>query len=77
MRLPPLALLLVLLALPSPSRAQGRVMKLEGITVIGKVQKPEVMMVITRQNLHADYTLELRESFLPKIVRSIDDDLFQ
>ncbi len=75
MRLRPLVLVL-LLALPGSAQAQGRVMKLEGITVIGKVQKPEVMMVITRQNLNSDYTLELRESFLPKIVRSIDEKPF-
>jgi len=71
---PLLALLLAIL--PSSALAQGRVMKLEGITVIGKVQKPEVMMVITRQNLNSNYTLELRESFLPKIVLSIDDKPF-
>jgi hypothetical protein len=75
MRVRPLVVAL-LLAAPGSVQAQGRVMKLEGITVIGKVQKPEVMMVITRQNLNSDYTLELRESFLPKIVRSIDEKPF-
>ncbi len=34
--------------------------------------KPLVMVVITRQNLDEDYDLQLRESFLPRIVRSVD-----
>ncbi len=38
--------------------------------------KPMVMVVITRQNLEEDYQVELRESFLPSIVRSVEKGPF-
>ncbi len=40
--------------------------------ITGKVPKPEVMMIITRQNLNSSYSLELDESFLPRIVQSVE-----
>lgn len=50
--------------------------RFEEEVIVGKVHKPEVMMVITRQNLEGSYQLELRESFLPKIVRSVEQNPF-
>lgn len=74
---PMFLLLLALLAGgPAPAAAQGQRIRLEGIEVVGKRHMPEVMMVITRQNLKGTYSLELRESFLPKIVRSVEEDPF-
>jgi hypothetical protein len=59
------------------AHAQSRqTFRFEEEVIVGKVHKPEVMMVITRQNLEGTYSLELRESFLPKIVRSVEQEPF-
>ncbi len=44
----------------------------EGTEVIGQVHKPEVGYIITRQEQEDLETLQLKESFLPKIVRSVE-----
>lgn len=44
--------------------------------VVGKIQKPEIQILITKQNLTPKYDLELRESFLPKIIQSVDQKPF-
>jgi hypothetical protein len=60
-----------------PANAQSRqTFRFEEEVIVGKVHKPEVMMVITRQNLEGSYQLELRESFLPKIIRSVEQEPF-
>jgi len=70
-------LVLAVMLLPVQAAAQHRqTFRFEDEIIIGKVHKPEVMMVITRQNLKGTYTLELRESFLPKIVRSVESEPF-
>jgi len=38
----------------------------------GEVQKPSISLLVTRQNLSQDYTLELRQSFVPEIIKSIE-----
>jgi hypothetical protein len=71
------ALLLPLLLLLAPdARAQGRRLIFEEETITGKVQKPEITIFITRQNLNTEYNLELRRSFVPKIVQSVDKKPF-
>jgi hypothetical protein len=73
----PRILAAALLLLPAQAMAQQRAtFRFEEEIIIGKVHKPEVMMVITRQNLEATYKFELRESFLPKIVRSVESEPF-
>ncbi|MFH1467731.1 MAG: hypothetical protein ABIO70_25315 [Pseudomonadota bacterium] len=65
------------LLLPAAAQARPRtVYRFEDEVIKGEVHKPEVMMVITRQNLKGTYTLELRESFLPKIVDSVETEPF-
>ena len=44
--------------------------------IVGEVQKPEIEVLISRQNLNSSYTLELRESFLQKIVESVEQTPF-
>jgi len=44
--------------------------------VVGEVQKPEVTVVISRENLNKSYDLRLEESFLKKIVDSVDQPPF-
>ena len=58
------------------ANAQSRRLIFEDISVEGRVQKPVIDIFMRRQNLNTDYKLELRESFLPKIVESLDDKPF-
>jgi len=46
--------------------------RFEGHEITVPPPKPLVMVVITRQNLNEDYTVELRETFLPQIVLSVE-----
>jgi len=58
------------------AEAQTRRLVFEDINVEGRVQKPVIDIFMRRQNLHTDYKLELRESFLPKIVESVEKKPF-
>ena len=60
----------------SSADAQTRRLVFEEISVEGRVQKPVIDIFMRRQNLHADYKLELRESFLPKIIKSVEKKPF-
>ena len=62
--------------LASPAFAQAPVLKFDEQRVIGVIQKPEIQIYITKQNLTPKYQLELKESFLPKIVESIEEKPF-
>jgi hypothetical protein len=62
--------------LPSSALAQGRRIVIEETVIEGKVQKPEITIFISRQNLDTDYNLVLRESFIPKIVQSLEKKPF-
>jgi hypothetical protein len=42
----------------------------------GKVQKPAVVVEISRENLEKGFNLELRESFLDKVVEALDQAPF-
>lgn len=48
----------------------------EAIEIKGEIQLPSVQIFISRQNLNSDYELELEESFLPKIVESVETKPF-
>jgi len=48
----------------------------EGSVVEGYVHKPEVGYIITRQEQEDLETLQLKESFAPKIVRSVNKSPF-
>lgn len=76
MRILGLWFLAVGLGMPSTAQAQTRRLIFEDISVEGRVQKPVIDIFMRRQNLHADYKLELRESFLRKIVESIESKPF-
>lgn len=73
--------LLVAIALAVPAAAQAgeakkkKVIRLETITVEGRIQKPQAFYILQRSNLNFD-ELERSESFLPKVVKSIDKDPF-
>jgi hypothetical protein len=44
----------------------------EEFVVVGEVLKPEITVVISRENLNKAYELKLDESFLDKIVKSVE-----
>jgi hypothetical protein len=59
-----------------PARSGGRkVIKLETLTVEGRIQKPEAFYVLPRSNLSFD-ELQKTESFVPKIEKSVQKDPF-
>jgi hypothetical protein len=43
----------------------------EEFVVVGEVLKPEITVVISRENLNKAYELKLDESFLDKIISSV------
>jgi len=69
----------VALALPSGALAgepkKRKVIRLETITVEGRIQKPQAFYILQRSNLNFD-ELDRNESFLPKVVKSVDKDPF-
>jgi hypothetical protein len=75
-----LALMLVAMA-ASVALAQGakkrqpRVIQLEEIVIEGRVQKPNAFYILNRSNLGYE-VLELRTSFLRKVVRSVQKEPF-
>jgi len=63
-------LVLPLLAWAAPGVAAPREVYDEFV-VTGEVLKPEITVVISRENLNKAYELKLDESFLDKIVKSV------
>ena len=59
----------MLFALGGSAHAQG--LNFEEIVIEGEIQKPEVTIVISRENLNKSYDLKLEESFLQKIVDAL------
>ena len=59
-----------------PARAGGKkVIKLDTLTVEGRIQKPEAFYVLPRSNLNFD-ELQKTESFVSKIEKSVQKDPF-
>ena len=60
------------------AEAQQRraLMKFAEDVIVAEVQKPEVPIIITRQSRYTAYTLELRESFLEKVIESVKEPPF-
>lgn len=56
----------------NPAEAARRRISFEATEIEVEVQKPEVAVFISRENLHKNYRLELRESFIPKIIDSVE-----
>lgn len=56
--------------------ASARPMKFEETLIEAEVQKPEVAVYITRQNLNKAYDLQLKESFIPRIIEALEEPPF-
>ena len=65
-RAAPLALLLV----PLGTGAQD--FSDDDFVIVGEILKPEITVVISRENLNKAYDLRLEESFLEKIIQSVE-----
>ncbi len=48
----------------------------DDIVIKGEVQKPEILVLITRENLNKNYQLELKASFVDRIIVAADKALF-
>ena len=48
----------------------------EGFVIIGKEHLPDFTVLIDRENLSKAYDLELKESFLPKIIEAVKNRPF-
>ena len=62
--------------LAGTAHGQGRRLVFEETVIEGEVQKPEITIFITRQNLGTEYVLELKESFIPKIIKIVEKKPF-
>ena len=69
------ALLVGVLGAAGGAWAQRKVIRLEAIKVEGRIQKPQAFYILQRSNLNFE-GLELKQSFIPKIIKSVEDKPF-
>lgn len=55
--------------------AQRKVIRLEAIKVEGRIQKPQAFYILQRSNLNFE-GLDLKQSFIPKIIKSVEEQPF-
>jgi hypothetical protein len=70
--------LLFVLATGGTAAAQEKkkkVLRLDEITVEGRIQKPQAFYILQRSPLNFE-SLERNESFIPKIMKSVENDPF-
>lgn len=68
-----LAAVVAAIAMPDMAAAAPKRLVFKDTEVIkGEVQKPEVAVFISRQNLNKGYEFELKQSFLPQIVDAVN-----
>jgi len=60
---------------PAARSGGKKLIKLDTLTVEGRIQKPEAFYVLPRSNLNFD-ELQKTESFVPKIEKSVQKDPF-
>jgi len=79
MKFAPVAAFMVALLLGASAQAQQskprKVIRLDSITIEGKIQKPQAFLLLQRSNLNFE-ELERTESFIPKVIKSVDKDPF-
>jgi len=64
-------------AAPSAPSAKGKkkVIRLDALTVEGHIQKPQAFYILQRSNLNFE-ELSHNESFIPKIIKSVEQAPF-
>jgi len=70
-----LVLLLLAQAKPATTPAKKRVIRLDAITVEGRIQKPQAFYILQRSQLNFE-ELNRTDSFLPKVIKSVDKEPF-
>jgi hypothetical protein len=60
----------------SKETAKKKVIRLDAITVEGRIQKPQAFYILQRSNLNFG-ELNESESFVPKVVKSVEKEPFQ
>lgn len=68
-----LFLIVAIVLVAGAARAQSserKVIRLEAIKVEGRIQKPQAFYILQRSNLNFE-GLDLKQSFIPKIVESV------
>jgi hypothetical protein len=58
------------------SKSKKKVIRLDAITVEGRIQKPQAFYILQRSNLNFG-ELNESESFVPKVVTSVEKEPFQ
>ena len=71
----PVLLGLFLAGTAALGQTKRRVIRLEAIKVEGRIQKPQAFYILQRSNLNFE-GLEFKQSFLPKILESVETDPF-
>jgi len=72
------ALILLCLAFSLPAFAQAKkkkVIRLDALTVEGRIQKPQAFYILQRSQLNFD-ELNRAESFIPKVEKSVEKEAF-
>jgi hypothetical protein len=59
----------------APSAKKKKVIRLDAITVEGRIQKPQAFYILQRSTLNFD-ELNREESFIPKVEKSVEKDSF-
>ena len=66
--------LLVILLIAASAQAKSKIV-LEETKIKGQIIRPEMMLILQRSKINYD-ALKLNESFLPRIVRSVQQEPF-
>ena len=59
----------------APAPKKKKVIRLDAITVEGRIQKPQAFYILQRSTLNFD-ELNRAETFVPKVEKSVDKDAF-
>jgi len=62
-------------ALAQKADGKKRVIRMDEITVEGRIQKPQAFYILPRSSLNYE-SLDRKETFLPKITRTFEQDPF-
>lgn len=70
-----LILILASTAFGQDAPKKKKVIRLEALTVEGRIQKPQAFYILQRSQLNFD-ELNRPESFIPKVEKSVEKDAF-
>lgn len=59
----------------APAAKKKKVIRLDALTVEGRIQKPQAFYILQRSTLNFD-ELNRAESFIPKVEKSVEKDAF-